>query len=200
MITTPGQPRKTHLWQVLVELSLERISFLLQLLVLDLQVGRLFLLMFERIHQFISLIQHGDHELLEVGVVAELRGALGDGILGDGGHHVAHHVPHGEAGVRRRVCAGISGNRGGPGGSPVTSRRIWVAGRLFCHRTAQARLSRKNCFRVSSWTSARLFLSLSCSVVLSQWIVRVGNKIRKAGKLYQAITSPNRLFFFGQGC
>ena len=61
--------------------------------------------------QLVSLVEHGDHQLLEVGLVLAVArgrrgrrrrrrgGELGGGplrhaVLRDGRHHVAHHVPH----------------------------------------------------------------------------------------------------------
>ena len=87
----------SYLRQILIELSLERVSLLLQLFGLDFQLRRLLLLVLERVHELVPFVQHGDHELFEVGLIPELGGSLADGVLGDRRHHVAHHVPHDEA-------------------------------------------------------------------------------------------------------
>ena len=83
-----------YLRQILVELSNERLPFFFQLFDFLLQLRGLLLLVLQRLDQLVSLVEHGDHQLLEVGVVAELRRPLRDRVLGDGRHHVAHHVPH----------------------------------------------------------------------------------------------------------
>lgn len=78
----------------MVELSNERLPFFFQLFDFLLQLRGLLLLVLQRLDQLVPLVEHGDHQLLEVGVVAELRRPLRDRVLGDGRHHVAHHVPH----------------------------------------------------------------------------------------------------------
>lgn len=85
----------THLTETVLDLSLEGVALLLDLLEAGVGVGEALLGVPETVDEFVALVQHGHHQLLQVRVVGrQLAGALADGVLGDGGHHVTHHVPH----------------------------------------------------------------------------------------------------------
>lgn len=96
-----------YLRQVGVDLALQTIPLLLDIVQLVLRLAEPLLRLPQAVHQLVALVQHGDHQLLEVGILAaELRGALRDAVLRYCGHYVAHHVPHylvGAARLRERA-------------------------------------------------------------------------------------------------
>lgn len=85
----------TYLRNIRVKLSIESVSFLLDLRQPRLRVLQSFLMLAHRLHHLITLVQHLHHQLLKVSLfVGELRAPLAHAVLRDRRHHVAHHIPH----------------------------------------------------------------------------------------------------------
>lgn len=85
----------TYLGEIGVDLPLEGVALLFHLGELHLGLAEPLLRLPEAVHQLVPLVQHGDHELFEIGIFAgELGAPLADAVLRYCRHHVAHHVPH----------------------------------------------------------------------------------------------------------
>ena len=97
----------SYLWQGGAELALQRVPVVDDVLQMLLGQAQALLGFPQRVQQPVPLVQHVDHQLLEVGVGvrgAALGAALAQRrVLADGGHHLAHHLG----------SAGEEGERGG---------------------------------------------------------------------------------------
>ena len=94
------RPRAPHLRQRGVDLSLEHVPLVQRPLQLGLRLDEGLLSLPEGLQQLVSLVQHVDHQLLEVGLLvravrdaAGASGRTGRVSLADGRHHLAHHLP-----------------------------------------------------------------------------------------------------------
>ena len=63
----------TDLGKALIKLPSERVPLFFKLFGLHLEVCRFVLLVLQRVYQFVPFVQHRNHQLLEVGVIPELK-------------------------------------------------------------------------------------------------------------------------------
>lgn len=86
----------TYLWQGGAELALQRVTVVDDVLEMLLGQAEALLRLSQCVQEPVPLVQHVDHQLLEVRVWvrgAALRAALAQRrVLADGGHHLTHHL------------------------------------------------------------------------------------------------------------